>query len=133
METIKDLLKFTFYLLAILPIMFEIIVAANPKNTSDYKKRYLASAKANPREEPSSGKETAFTFLMIGYMFWSFVGLFTFQWPVFLFLILISLLPKPNAVLTFIDAVVSVTILMFILINAYHLDIDVFKWILSLF
>lgn len=63
--------------------------------------------------------------LDVMYLLWTFGGLFTFQWPVFLFLLLLGLIPKRKLSLRRADALISLLVLIFIVINAYHLKIDI--------
>jgi hypothetical protein len=85
--------------------------------------------------------EKTVSWLMFLYMAWTLVGLFTFQWPVFLFYLAWSVIMAGlreitgrNAnlgtlILQVFDGIVSLGIMMFILINAYHLQIDLWQLI----
>jgi hypothetical protein len=69
---------------------------------------------------------------MLLYFIWSFVGIFTSQWVLFLLLILLGFIPlKRFKAWMKIDAAISIAILMLIILNKYHLHIDVLASIKS--
>lgn len=59
------------------------------------------------------------------YLFWGLFGFISSQWIVFILFWLISFIPKRNIVIYWIDAVLSAAILFFLVINHFHLHIDV--------
>ena len=124
-------MKHIFYFFAFFAILWEGINIIYTKEI--YKKviRIISLKKENFKELADGQKY--FLFFMFGYFLWIFTGLFTFQWPIFLLLFLMSLIPKKWIVIRWIDAFISLVILIFILINAYHLHIDIFPILKSLF
>lgn len=58
------------------------------------------------------------------YVLWAFCGLFTDQWPLFMLIIIMGMIPKPYAFIRMIDAIVSAAVLTFMILNVYHLHID---------
>lgn len=60
------------------------------------------------------------------YFIYVFVGIFSSQWLLFLAILLLSLIPKKIVAVRRIDSVLSIIILLFILINKYHLHINLF-------
>jgi len=81
-------------------------------------------------KEPTT-EEGCVSIFMLSYIIWSFVGLLTFQWPLFLMLIFISLIPKRNIIIRWIDGVITFMLLLFILLNAYHFHINIWHLIIS--
>ena len=124
-------MKHIFYFFAFFAILWEGINIIYTKEI--YKKviRIISLKKENFKELADGQKY--FLFFMFGYFLWIFTGLFTFQWPIFLLLFLMGLIPKKWIVIRWIDAFISLVILIFILINAYHLHIDIFPILKSLF
>ena len=117
-----------FYIMICFPLYWELI------NLYQIKKTYnfiivLKAKKANNL----SGKEKVYIFFSFGYLTWSFIGLFSSQWPIFLFLLLMGLIPKYYIWWRWIDSFLSFVGLLFILLNAYHFNIDVYKLILTNF
>jgi hypothetical protein len=81
-------------------------------------------ALAEDRELASS------VFMHLFYMIWLFFGLFSpLNWPIFLFLLLESFIPKRIFLLRFADGVISLSLLLFAFLNAYHLHINVFEFL----
>jgi len=62
-------------------------------------------------------------------LFWSVLGLLTFQWPVFVLLIVFSFIPTKHYVIRLFKSLVILAILVFIVLNAYHFNIDVLSFI----
>jgi hypothetical protein len=60
------------------------------------------------------------------YFIYVFVGIFSSQWLLFLAILLLSLIPKKTVAVRRIDSVLTIIILLFILINKYHLHINLF-------
>jgi hypothetical protein len=60
------------------------------------------------------------------YFIYVFVGIFTSQWWLFLTIIAMSFIPKKKPLARKIDAIVTMAILLFILINKYYLHINIF-------
>ncbi len=129
-------MKHIFYFFAILAIMWEIMNIFQPARLIKLGKRMQGLKFDNA----TLGEKTV-SWLMFLYMAWTLVGLFTFQWPVFLFYLAWSVIMAGlreitgrNAnlgtlILQVFDGIVSLGIMMFILINAYHLQIDLWQLI----
>lgn len=70
-------------------------------------------------------------FLVAGefiYFFWNIGGFFTFQWFPFLVILLLSLLPKKKLGYKwiFVDGVISLGLIIFIVLNQAHFKIHLF-------
>ena len=75
-------------------------------------------------------KHTAFVLLQLCYFIWAATGLMSSQWIPFLVLILYSFIPKgDNIFIRKADAILSLAILLFIVINKYHLGINLLDYI----
>ena len=112
-------MTFLFYLLAIAPIIFEFYTFYCTERMYGFYKKYVVEAKTNPTITPM-----IFTIFMWFYVIWNIVGLFSSQWILFLSILLISLIPKRKQWIMKIDAFVALCILVFIILNRYHLHID---------
>lgn len=115
-------MKHLFYFIAILPLLWEMINLLNVKRAHNFHKRM----KLKKGFESFTSPEKSLSFLSLGYLIWIFIGLFSFQWIVFLAIIMLSLIPKKLIVIRWIDSLISFILLLFILLNAYHFKIDVF-------
>lgn len=113
-----------FYILALFPIMWEIIVSSSPRKVSNFVKEF----KGLSMDESTSEQKTLANFMLV-YLIWNIIGLFTGQWMLFIIILGLGIIPKNNVFLTFINGFVSLCILVFMLINQYHLHIDLFKMI----
>lgn len=122
-------MKHIFYFIAICPILWEITVLCNIQKVHIFIINYRKLQ--NQNEIKINGKKTMFTVLQIFYIGWVFIGFFSFQWIVFLFMFLFGLIAKNNIVLRWFDAFISLTVLIFIILNAYHFKIDIISFILN--
>ena len=122
-------MKHIFYLLTIFPIMWELISLHDT-----IKVRNLVERLKVKTADEFTIKESLFSTFALGYVMWTLFGLFTSQWVLFLTLILISSIPLKKYIwYNKIDAIISLVLLLFIILNAYHFNIDIFEWILSKF
>lgn len=123
-------LKFLFYSWGLLAILFEIMVMKSPKKYNNY----IQSIVKIKKSDKPSGTQIALILLMCGYMAWGLIGLFSSQWVLFAALIILSWIPKLKFwILCWIDSVLTLPLLIFILLNAFHLHIDVWKLISTYF
>lgn len=108
---------YIFYPFAILAILYEITCVFNPGKIISAKK----DVKSKKWDEMKDNYQVL-SVLMPLYCLWTMVGLFTSQWLLFLVIIGLSLIPKKDIKLfIFIDAVLSLFLLLFIVINKFHL------------
>jgi hypothetical protein len=87
--------------------------------------------KGHKFEEYSSTQKTV-GLLMLFYFVWVFIGLLSSQWVVFSMIFIISFIPKKYIFVRWLDSLVTLIALLFILMNAYHFKIDVYQFLLSL-
>lgn len=121
-------MKNVFYFLAILPIVYEAMNIINPQKFIQLE----ASFKSSKIDEKIilSPAQKLLNRFMLFYIIWTFIGLWSSQWPAFLILFIIGL---ANSIIKLnwyrrIDAIVSFFLLLFIVLNAYHLQIDIWPW-----
>ncbi len=124
------MLKFLFYLPAILALLWEAIHITSPIKMLERKNRLMNAGKTMTKSQMTV------TFLVLSYMAWCLIGLFSSQWVLFAGMLLFSFIPKRHAIVVFLDAVISFCLVGFIIINAFHLHIPVhevvFNWLKSL-
>ena len=118
-------MKHVFYFLTIFPILWEVMNLVNINKTHQFALG-LKAMKGKKYDEYSSSQKS-FTICMIGYIIWNFIGIFSFQWTVFLGLFLFGLIPKKYIWFRWIDSLISLVVLIFIVLNAYHFKIDVWE------
>lgn len=104
-----------FYFIALFPIMWESMVVTNPRKHE----RFSLSFKGKKTEELSKTQKT-FSMLMLMYAVWLFVGFFSSQYLFFIALFILSFIPKKNIYVRWIDAFLSLILLILIIINKYH-------------
>ena len=110
-----------FYFLAIFPIIWELTVASDAKKVHN---KFNEIKKKNDVKK-FTNNETVLAFLMLGYTFWVIIGLFSSQWVLFASIILLSIIPSKKIWVRRVDAIITLLVLCFILINKYHLHIDI--------
>ena len=112
-----------FYFLAIFPIIWESLTITSTRKVSEFIK---SSATSEYKDKTSNQK--VYTFLVLGYILWVIIGLFSSQWVLFLTLFIMAyIIPKRWLITRFLDGVISLGILIFMVINVYHLHIDVYE------
>ena len=116
--------------------MYELYITTATRNFH----KFIETAKQERKEGKLTLKLTSlgyslpiWVFYMLFYFVWIFIGLFSFQWIVFLILFLISCMPNKQIWNKFLNGIFSLLILSFIVLNAYHFQIDVTQLILSVF
>lgn len=109
-----------FYLLLILPFLLEVESIINPSGRLKLRNlsKKLKKEEVKFDDWPSELKATSYLALI--YFTLVFVGLFTFQWYIFLIILALSFIPKANKLLIVIDGVITLSLLVFALINKYH-------------
>ena len=112
-------MKHIFYFLAIFPILWEVTNIQDVKRTHNFILSFKTKDKKN-----LTAKHLTFIIFALSYFVWVFFGLLTFQWPVFLLFFAMSFVPKLNIFTRFVDSIISLIILIFIVLNAYHFKID---------
>lgn len=113
-----------FYLMIFLAFTMEFMALRQTKEMIAIKNRI----KSGTWSELSSD-DRAYSVMFFCYSIWAFIGLFSSQWPMFVLLFLLVLIPKKFVWWVKVDALISFLILLFILINKYHLHIDLMAFL----
>ncbi len=115
-------MKHLFYFMAIAPIMWEAMNLSNIKRTHAFCMG-MRNLKGKKYDDYTSSQR-AYAVCAMGYIVWNFIGFFTFQWPIFVAFFLFGLIPKTNIYFRWIDSAISICVLFFVVLNTYHLKID---------
>lgn len=112
-----------FYLLMIFPILWESLSLTQASTIN----RFIKKSITNKSREEMDIEDAALTIFQCLYLLWTFIGLFTFQWPLFILLFIIGEFnsSKRSVWYTRIDAFICLILLFFILVNAYHFHLDI--------
>lgn len=115
-----------FYILGVFLILAELLVLNDQKKV--YHRltvaRRLKKAKIDFSLERYGIFYALFSVLGLYYFTYCLVGLMSSQWVLFAVLLFISFIPKPKLWLRYLDTIISVMILIFILLNKYHFHIN---------
>lgn len=130
------MLKIIFYFFSLIAILYEIHAFSRFDKLQGVKKRILDHSK-QPKTLLST-TDNSFIAWMILYFIWTGVGLFTAQWFMFSIVIILSLLSSSNwlensKIWHKMDCVVCIVVYLYIIANAFHLHINTFQKVLSLF
>jgi hypothetical protein len=117
-----------FYFLAIFPLLYEMIVVADTKKVHNF----IMNMK-NKQVSDMTDKQKNFSILQFLYFVWTIIGLFTINWPVFSLIFFLALIPQKIIFIRMLDGFLTFIILLFILINYFHLNINTSEYFLSLF
>ena len=117
-----------FYFLSVLGILWEIMVFSSPIKVTNFIKSY-----ENRHIDGLTKTQKNLSYCMLGYIVWCLVGLASSQWFIFLILLFLGMFSKKRAILTFITGVLSFLLLIFMLLNVYHFNIDLFSLVKSYF
>lgn len=117
-------MEFFFYIWAILAILWETMVISSPKKVLDFRTR-LRNAINEDGEKTSTMK--AYGMFTILYFLWVIVGLFTSQYVIFLIILLLGSISKKKVWIVWIDSVVTLGLILFIILNKYHWHINVMQ------
>lgn len=129
------LLKIIFYLPGILAVIWEICIIQAPKEMTESLRNYnyRAATKGANGKSIATNMDHFYTFFMILYFLWCLVGLLSSQWIVFVLIMILGLMPKPEFKwgVRFLDALVTLGLLLFILLNAFHFHINNWEFLMS--
>jgi hypothetical protein len=120
-----------FYFFGIFPILFAIIELTSPKKSFHFFKN-LKKIQHKPLDEFSK-KQYSYSICMVGYMLWLILGLFTFQWPLFILMNIIAYIQIRSFKLFFCNIIITLFLLVFTILNAYQFKIDLWQQIINFF
>lgn len=89
----------------------------------EMKEKYKEKVEFNDMET----NQKALGVLMLMYTIWIFIGLMTNQWVVYVVILLLSIIPKKWIVIRFIDALCTLLLLLFAMLNEYHFQINLIE------
>lgn len=120
-------MKHIFYMMAFMPLISSMYNVRHPRKSwkefLDYKSR---KKKGKEYLTPS---ERGYELSVVLILFWSFLGMFTFQGPVFFVLLLLTQFTHIGLKTRFVCAVLTVLLIVFAIFNSYYLKINVFELI----
>lgn len=118
--------KFIFYALAGVAMLYELWKIQHFDTIVRLDNKMKEKRKST---EYTSEEHTLLSFMLLYYI-WTFVGFFSNQWPLFIGILLLNCI-KPmwkklslTRTYNIIDSVLTIIILLFIIINEYHLHIS---------
>jgi len=117
---------FLFYFCSLYFFSLEVVKLGDP--TKAYNK-FLAQKAFFAQTQPLKTWSTESKNWVVAnflYLCWAFLGLFSSQWFLFLIMLIIGIIPGRTKWLYWIDALISVILILFIIINKYQLHITFF-------
>ncbi len=121
-----------FYILIAFFIFVELIVLFSQKNIHSAVKRLKKLNKEKKGKlsfDEIGASMTLYQSIGIIYLIYCLVGLMSSQWVLFALIILLAFIPKRWLWWRYVDSIVTLLILAFILLNKYHFHIDMFHLI----
>lgn len=121
-----------FYIIAALFLIVELLLLVNIKTVhSGVKRLYkLRKEKKKVKLPDLSSGMVAYQIVGILYLIYAVVGLMSSQWVLFAALIVLSFIPKKWILWRYVDSILSIAILVFIILNKYHFHINILNSIL---
>ena len=123
-----------FYILIAFFIFVELIVLFSQKNIHSAVKRLKKLNKEKKGKlsfDEIGASMTLYQSIGIIYLIYCLVGLMSSQWVLFALIILLAFIPKRWLWGRYVDSIVTLLILAFILLNKYHFHIDMFHLIIK--
>lgn len=113
-------MEIIFYIAVLSCIIIEIVQLTETKRIVNAIYRY----KEDKKMTTNFG---IYTFAGLYYWAISFIGLFSFQWYIFLLIIIMGFIPKGKYIwVRRVDSLISIAILLFAVLNKYHFHITLF-------
>jgi hypothetical protein len=129
------MLKFIFYSFSVLAVLYELWAIRNSHKIQKVKQilddvKGVDYSNLNGEQKSQVGKSCIFAVFHFMYFFWNVVGLMSSQWILFLLILIFGILSsyvfKRNKAWHTTDCILSMSIIVFAVINTYHLHIDLF-------
>lgn len=124
-----------FYLLVVFCLAIEVVVLLKERAIHNamaaYKLQEKEFGKGKVPFEERNPKLVVYTILSAFYWVLCLVGLMSSQWLPFVAIIILALVPKRWLWWRYIDTVLSILLLLFIMLNKYHFHMDLFTLILK--
>lgn len=121
-----------FYFFAIFAILFELVAFQNPQRILDKEKHIRETKNDN---DVFKHQYAIFSLLMLLYILWNLIGLFSSQWFLFGLLLLLGLIFKGRKYVWHVRlySFLTLVILIFIILNKYYLHLELPKVIINIF
>jgi hypothetical protein len=142
-------MKHIYYLIGFVFLINKIAWILNPKTNTKRIKRYNIEYKKNKGkkwEDMSNEYKDLVKLLGVKQLiiwFWLLAGMFTFNWVLFIafimFNLIVGLIGKPfrfNMIYTsihWVNSIIGFAFCIFVIINSYHLKIDLYELIIKYF
>lgn len=137
------MLKFLFYSFGMIVLLYEWWAIKNFGKIKEFNTKIGETNKKQVKDMTSDEKAYVFkgcilvVFMMLYYL-WVGVGLFTVQWPLFLLILIMSFVSqskimKDSSSWNTIDSVITIILVIFMMVNAAQLKIDVADAIMKFF
>ena len=123
-----------FYILIAFFIFVELIVLFSQKNIHSAVKRLKKLNKEKKGKlsfDEIGASMTLYQSIGIIYLIYRLVGLMSSQWVLFALIIILAFIRKRWLWWRYVDSIVTLLILAFILLNKYHFHIDMFHLIIK--
>lgn len=123
-----------FYILIAFFIFVELIALFSQKNIHSAVKRLKKLNKEKKGKlsfDEIGASMTLYQSIGIIYLIYCLVGLMSSQWVLFALIILLAFIPKRWLWWRYVDSIVTLLILAFILLNKYHFHINMFHLIIK--
>lgn len=122
-----------FYLLVVFFLAVELSVLLMEHRIHDalavYKLQEKEFGKGKVPFEKKNPKLVVYSILSLFYWAVCLVGLMSSQWVVFVAIIMLGIVPKRWLWWRYIDTVLSILLLLFVILNKYHFQVDLFTLI----
>lgn len=133
-------MKVFYYFFTVFALLYEFYVLLNPKRCLSFKTNLMQTLKENKKakeegriEKKLTSEQISMLLLNLLYFIWVITGLMSFNWLLFLTIFIISLIPKKHFLQYIFDSIITISILLFALLNTFHFKIELFSYVLSLF
>ena len=123
-----------FYILVIFCFTIEISTLSDPERAIRASKT-IKEKQAEGSLDSLAGYDKNYAYTNTFYTLVALTGLFSSQWILFALLLAIGVIAIPfkyNATFRRVDSAVSAFILLFIILNKYHLHLDLVEWLKGL-
>lgn len=118
-----------FYVIAALFLVVKLVFLVNIKTVHAGVIRHYKLRKRKKKIELEDLSYNMLAYQVIGilYLIYAVIGLMSSQCLLFALLIILGFVPKKVLVWRYIDSILSISILLFIILNKYHFHINIFN------
>ena len=114
-----------FYLLLIIPLLYELVSLMNVE-VYEFARKTYCTKEIKTKDQTTNQK----AYMLCGglYLILTFIGLVSSQWLLFLAIFLINIMPRKiryNRIVFLFDTFICSAILLFVILNHFHFHIDI--------